>query len=151
MPKLYTRRQRRSRKALARRRRTLRRKQHGGDLTADLAAHAQTVQGFKDNMAANGVPVAIHQNFPRKNAQDKYVLLYKDAELEDDSAPQKLLVIKMEKQGADFVNVSVEVLQDGVPQTFIDEYPSELGGANADSIAVSGALGAAFPDGGLAY
>jgi hypothetical protein len=151
MPKLYTRRQKRSRKIIARRRRTLRRKQRGGDLTANLATKAEIVEGFLGNMAANGIPIVIHPNFPRKNAQDKYVLLYKDAELEDDSAAQKLLVIKMEKQGADFVNVSVEVLQDGVPQTFIDEYPSQLGGVNADSVAISGSLGAAFPDAGLAY
>jgi hypothetical protein len=92
MPKLYTRRQKRSRKIIARRRRTLRRKQRGGDLTANLASKAEIVQGFLGNMAQNGIPVLIHPNFPRKNAEGKYALVFKDAELEDDSAPQKLLV-----------------------------------------------------------
>jgi len=151
MPKLYTRRQKRSRKIIARRRRTLRRKQRGGDLTADLAAHAETVRGFKDRLAQNGAFVVIHPEFPRKNATGNYVLVFKDVEVEDDSAPQKLLVVKMDKQGAEFVNVSVEDLQDGVPQTFMDDYPTQIDGVNAESIAISGALGAAFPGAGLAY
>jgi hypothetical protein len=153
MPKLFTRRRRLGKKTHRRSKPTRRnhRKQRGGDLTANLAAKRDDAQGFVDNMAANQHGVSIHPNFPRKNDENKYVLIFKDIELEDDAAPQKLLVIKLEKQGADFVNVTVESLQDGVPQTYIENYPSQLDVLDADSIALSAALVAAFPEAGLGY
>ena len=153
MPKVHTRRISHRRSKPTRRnnrKQRAQRKQRGGDLTANLVTKRDDVLGFVDAIQQEG-QVSIHPNFPRKNAENKYVLIFKDIYLEDDAAPQKLLVIKMEKQGAEFVNVTAESLQDGVPQIFMDEYPIQLDVLDADSIAFSAALGAAFPEAGLAY
>jgi hypothetical protein len=153
MPKLNVKRRRTQKKSQRRLKQTRRnhRKQCGGGLREELLTKVNTIHEFLGSMAAQEHYILVHPNFPRKNMEDKYVVVFKDAELEDDSAAQKLLVIKMEKQGAQFVNVSAEYLQDGVPQDFIDTYPIQLDGANADSITISSALGSAFPEAGLAY
>ena len=155
MPKLHTRRRRLSHRRSKSTRRNHRKqqkqqKQRGGDLTANLVTKHDDILGFVDAIRQEGY-VSIHPNFPRKNAENKYVLIFKDVFLEDDAAPQKLLVIKMDKQDAAFANLTVEVLQDGVPQTFMDEYPTQLDSANVDSAAISVALRTAFPEAGLAY
>jgi hypothetical protein len=153
MPKLNVKRRRTQKKSQRRLKQTRRnhRKQRGGGLREELLTKANTIHEFLDSMAAQEHYILVHPNFPRKNMEDKYVVVFKDAELEDDSAAQKLLVIKMEKQGAQFVNVSAEYLQDGVPQDFIDTYPIQLDGADADSVVISAALGSAFPEAGLDY
>ena len=154
MPKVQVGRRRRTQKKSYRHRKQTRRynrKQRGGSLRDELLTKSNIVHEFLDSMAAQEHYVLVHPNFPRKNAEDKYVVVFKDAELEDDSAAQKLLVIKMEKQGAQFVNVSAEYLQDGVPQNLIDAFPIQLEGADADSAVISAALGSAFPEAGLAY
>jgi len=153
MPKLYVKRRRTQKKSHRRRKQSRKnyRKQRGGSLRDELLTRAAIINEFLDTMTAQEQYVWIHPAFPRKNAANKYAIVFKDAELEDDAMPQKLLLIKMDKQGADFVNVTAEYLQDGVPQTLIDEFPFQLAGADIDSVAISAALGSAFPEAGLSY
>jgi hypothetical protein len=163
MPKLRTLRRRASRRPHRRGKSTRRgrRSQHGGDLSANLAEKAHIVRGFLDTH--DDIHIGIHPNFPRKNAQGEYALVFKDVELEVDSQPQPLLVMKMKKQGGEFVDLTVEAIDPpagemqeaeltrATPQKYIDDYPTEIGGVNADSAALSAALSAAFPEDSLAY
>lgn len=145
MPKVRRQRTNKNKKSPRRRRytRKLYRK-HGGGLADELVAKSAIVNQFIDTMAGQEHYVAVHNYFPRKNAGGKYVVIFKDAELEDDSLPQKLLVIKMDKQGDEFVNVSVEDLNEGIPQTYIDEYPIQLSALNEDTTSIHTALGSVF-------
>lgn len=145
MPKVRRQRTNKNKKSPRRRRYTRKfYKKHGGGLADELVAKSATVDQFIDTLARQDLYVLVHPNFPRKNADDKYVVIFKDAELEDDSLPQKLLVIEMEKQGAEFVNVSVEYLNEGIPQTYIDEYPIQLSALNEDTTSIGAALGSVF-------
>ncbi len=142
MPKVLRRRSYKSIKVARRRRQTrkLYRKQNGGTLSNELTERSAIIDQFVDSMARQGHYIAVHPNFPRKNTEGNYIIIFKDTEMDDNTLPQRLLVIKMRKQDAGFVGVNVEYLMEGIPQTFIDEYPLQLSAENDDTFSLGAAL-----------
>lgn len=122
------------------------RKQRGGDLTANLVSKRGIIDEYL--LTVENV-VTAHGNFPRKNALNQFVMVFTSA----DNRQHPILVIKMEKQGAGFVNVTVETMYDHEADVMalMAAYPTELPHGDPDSTAISHALDAAFPGTGLAY
>lgn len=147
---------RKTRRALKSRARNSRRhkirKQSGGELNMslinELIEHGdlEMVTEFLAGMRGEGEDarlVHVHNEFPRVK-DDEYIVVIKDADTEDDDLQQKLIVIKMTKEGDDFKNVSMQFGDDLKPKMFLDEYQNKLSDTSPESVAILDALREVF-------
>jgi len=151
MRKTYSRRRkqaRKTRRAVKSRVRNSRRhrirKQRGGELDMSLIneiihhGDLEAVTEFLTGMRGEGL-IHVYNEFPRRK-DDDYIVVIKDAGIEDDNLQQKLVVIKMTKDGDDFKNVSIQFGDDLKPKTFRDEYQDKLSDTSPESDAIMTAL-----------
>lgn len=89
--------------------------------------------------------VAIHHNFPRKDASENYALAFTiaDAFYDDDTA-QPMLIVKAHKEGSTFTSADIEIGNRLVPRTYMSAFPEDLGHVAPIGSELSKALGTVF-------